>query len=132
MRIYFYALCSSCRLWQEAAAGPGHDAQKGSELSSGTSWQLAVEIGSRFPVRWAGLGWEWRLVCGGVARAAACLCVTLSHFCASLTNAAVHMLRTPHPPLDMHPHICIELYLLLVAVVPSLPLSPLQSTHIGS
>lgn len=41
-------------------------------------------------------------MCGGVARAAACLCVTLSHFCASLTNAAVHMLRTPF--LDMHPH----------------------------
>lgn len=58
MRIYFYALCSSCRLGQaEATARPGHDAQKGSELSSGTSWQLAVEIGSRFPVRWAGRGW---------------------------------------------------------------------------
>lgn len=58
-------------------------------------------------------------MCGGVARAAACLCVTLSHFCASLTNAAVHMLRTPF--LDMH--ICIELYLLLVAVVPPSPCS---------
>lgn len=35
-------------------------------------------------------------------------CVTLSHFCASLTNAAVHMLRLTHqpihPPTDRHSH----------------------------
>lgn len=114
MRIYFYALCSSCRLWQaEATAGPGHDAQKGSELSSGTSWQLAVEIGSRFPVRWVGWTRVWRSRSGS--------CLPVRHFVSFLCFAdKCSRAYAANPPLA---HICIELYLLLVAVVP--PCSPL-------
>lgn len=94
MRIYFYALCSSCRLWQsEATAEPGHDAQKGSELSSGTSWQLAVEIGSRFPVRWVGWTRVWRSRSGS--------CLPVRHFVSFLCFAdkcSRAYAANPHPP----------------------------------
>lgn len=120
MRIYFYALCSSCRLWQaEATAGPGHDEQKGSELSSGTSWQLAVEIGSRFPVRWPGLVETrvWRSRSGS--------CLPVRHFVSFLCFADKCSRAYAANPLPRHApaHICIELYLLLVAVVPPSPCS---------
>lgn len=99
----------------------GGTAQKGSVLNSGTSWQLAAEIGSRFALAGGGGGGVSSCVCGNRSGSCLCLClcVTLSHFCASLTNAAVHMLRVPPCSLPhLHPHICIELYLLLVAAPP--------------
>lgn len=117
-----YAQVAACG--RQAAAGPGHDAQKGSELSSGTSWQLAVEIGSRFPVRWS----RAELVETRVWRSRSGSCLPVRHFVSFLCFAdkcSRAYAANPPPPLDMHPHICIELYLLLVAVVPSLAPLPL-------
>jgi len=82
--------------------------------------------------RWGGDG-DWLVgwwVERGDGNPAAC--VTLSHFCASLTNAAVHMLLTHTHAVSYTEESPIQL--LLEPPTPDSPTPTLlwQSTHIGS
>lgn len=118
-------LCSSCcgSLTKGANAGAGeqgglHRRDQCWTAAPVGSWQLKSAVGLLWQ---GGRGGASSCVCGSRSGSCLCLClcVTLSHFCASLTNAAVHMLRVPSCSLPhLHPHICIELYLLLVAAPP--------------
>lgn len=147
MRIYFYAQVAAAA-WQKGGGGKC-GAGRGLGLHRrDQSWAAApvgscqLEIGSRFAVGAgkgrAGLGGGGGRRCKArvcVRRSRSGSCLLVRHFVSFLCFAdkcsrayAAFLPPQPIPSTPAHPHICIELYLRLVAVSlpPPLPPQPLQ------